>query len=631
MIFGKHQVALGVLGMLIMGRALPVWAAETADGNVQEIVITANRMENKKVDTPANVSLVSSEDLTNWNSRSVADALENVPGVRVVRNGLGTTGANVSLNGEERVLFLVDGRRVNTSMGNTSTRETFDANTLPPVDLIDHIEIVKDGASTVYGADAVGGVINIITKSPEKVSGKVHVGYGSWGNQQWGFDVGGKEGKTGLVVAGNREKVSYLKYKDTNGDTKKWPGQSNYTQDSMSLKLTQDFTDQDGLTFTYDYSDLDGFSPYSVVDYYSSSFVTKKTNNVSLMYDWNRNEKNSGFLRAYRNYNHYYNYGHMYEMDWAVEGQQNVALSDTNRLLAGAEFRHASVNNTDFYDEKKSYENRSLYLQDQWELAPTWQLNTGLRYDNYHNLASRTTGSAAINKKFDEDSHAYFAWNQVFKVPNMDDLYYWSSWGNGAGYFANPNLRPETGNVYTLGWDFKSSPSTDWHVSAFYSNLHDAIRWVTDDYMAYHTLNVRREKKQGFEVSATHKLNDHWDLNASYTYVKVRKDESGDGYVRDLNYAPNYYQFGARYHDDAWNVNLVGRAANGLSGQRYGENRYLTLDLNARYTFDKHWTGFATIYNLNNAAYAEMGGALNGQDRYPMPGRRVIVGAEYKF
>ena len=340
MIFGKHQVALGVLGMLIMGRALPVWAAETADGNVQEIVITANRMENKKVDTPANVSLVSSEDLTNWNSRSVADALENVPGVRVVRNGLGTNGANVYLNGEERVLFLVDGRRVNTSMGNTSTRETFDANTLPPVDLIDHIEIVKDGASTVYGADAVGGVINIITKSPEKVSGKVHVGYGSWGNQQWGFDVGGKEGKTGLVVAGNREKVSYLKYKDTNGDTKKWPGQSNYTQDSMSLKLTQDFTDQDGLTFTYDYSDLDGFSPYSVVDYYSSSFVTKKTNNVSLMYDWNRNEKNSGFLRAYRNYNHYYNYGHMYEMDWAVEGQQNVALSDTNRLLAGAEFRH---------------------------------------------------------------------------------------------------------------------------------------------------------------------------------------------------------------------------------------------------------------------------------------------------
>lgn len=113
--------------------------------------------------------------------------------------------------------------------------------------------------------------------------------------------------------------------------------------------------------------------------------------------------------------------------------------------------------------------------------------------------------------------------------------------------------------------------------------------------------------------------------------MKVRKDQNGDGYERDLNYAPNYYQFGVRYHDAAWNVNLVGRAANGLSKERYGENRYLTMDLNARYTFDRHWTGFATIYNLNNAAYAEMGGAVNGQDSYPMPGRRVIVGAEYKF
>ena len=107
--------------------------------------------------------------------------------------------------------------------------------------------------------------------------------------------------------------------------------------------------------------------------------------------------KKQRFPAGCRNHNHYYNYGHMYEMDWAVEGQQNVALSDTNRLLAGAEFRHASVNNTDFYDEKKSYENRSLYLQDQWELAPTWQLNTGLRYDNYHNLASRTNMEALLS------------------------------------------------------------------------------------------------------------------------------------------------------------------------------------------------------------------------------------------
>lgn len=644
---GNKKIAAGVLSLVLMGTAATAWGAEavkseTAD--TEEIVITANRMLNKKVDTPANVSTVTSRQLEEWNSRSVADALENVPGVRVISNGLGANEKHILVNGDERVLMLVDGRRVSYSMGSMSTRASFDANTLPPVDAIDHIEIVKGGASTVYGADAVGGVINIITKTPEKTSGKVHVGYGSWGNQQWGFDVGGKEGKTGLFVAGNREKISHLKYKAENGDTKKWPGQSNSTQDSLSMKLTQDFTDKDGLTLTYDYSTLDGFSPYAVTSYFGSSYVTKKTNNVSLMYDWNRQQDNSGFVRAYRNYYSYNNSGDMHETDWALEGQQNFALSDTNKLLAGLEYRHAEADNEIAYAGKKGYHSRAVYLQDQWQFAPTWQLNTGIRYDNYSGIASRTSGSAAINKKFSEDSHAYFSWNQVFKVPTIDDLYY--SYPGYFGYYSyrgNENLKPEHGNVYTLGYDFKSSPATEWNISAFYSNITDAIEWPMVDYTtySYQAENIKKQKKRGMELSVNHKLNKHWDLDASYTYVKVENNNEDQGYIRDLNYAPNYYQFGVRYHTDDWMVSLRARGASGLSKygmhysgyprEFYGENRYLTLDLNARYKFDAHWTGFVSVYNLNNAAYAEMGGAVNGQDSYPMPGRRFIVGAEYKF
>jgi vitamin B12 transporter len=643
--YGKKALTAGVLSLLVLGSTATAWGAEAepeTDAETEEIVITANRIPNKKVDTPANVSIVTSQQIEDWNSRSVPDALENVPGVRIVRNGLGANATSIFINGDERVLVLVDGRRVNINLGDTATRASIDANTLPPVDMIDHIEVVKGGASTVYGADAVGGVVNIITKKPEQISGKVHAGYGSWGNQQWGFDVGGKQNKTGFIVAGNREKISYLKYKDTNGDTKKWPGQSNSTQDSISLKLTQDFTDKDGLTLTYDYSNLDGYSPYSVVNYYSSSHVTKKTNNVSLMYDWNRDQDNSGFIRAYRNYYSYFNYGKMDETDWAIEGQQNFALSDTNKLLAGLEYRHVEADNETAYDEKKGYHNRSVFLQDQWQFAPTWQLNTGIRYDNYSQGGSRTTGSAAINKKFNEDSHAYISWNQIFKVPTIDDLYYNVSYGLWGGYYGTEGLKPENGNIYTIGYSFKSSPSTEWNVSAFYSDIRDAIRWYSDDYMNYYARNINREKKRGFELSVDHKLNDHWDLNASYTYTKVKNNLGDTGYTRDYNYAPNYYQFGVRYHSDEWTVSLTGRAATGLAkiaglnsygypAEHFGENRYITMDLTARRKFDEHWTGFASIYNLNNAAYAEMGGASNGQDYYPMPGRRFIVGAEYKF
>lgn len=621
----NQKLAAAVLTAVLVGSTSVVWAAEQeqAEKTAQEIVITANRLKNQKVDTPADVTVITSQQISDRGYRTVTDALEDVPGARVMQNGVGAYESHIMLNGDERVLVMVDGRRFNHSMG-TMVKSTFDAHTLPPVDMIEKIEVVKGGASTLYGADAVGGVINIITKTPEETTGKIRVGYGSWGNQDLGVSVGGKVDKTGLQVAASRNKASYFKYKDKNGDTKKWPGQSNYTQDNLSLKLTQDFTPSDGLTLNYDYSNMDGWNPYSV-NYVSPSRLNKKTNNVGLRYDWNRDAKNSGYLQTYRNYTSYFNLGGMDETDWGIEGQQNFVLSDTNTLVGGLEYRDAKAHNEISYQGKKGYNNKAVFLQDQWQFAPTWQLNTGVRYDKHSRSGNRTTGSAAINKKFSKDSNAYFSWNQVFRTPTIDDLYYRNY---EYGYIGKDDLKPETGNVYTLGYNFKVDKKTDASVTAFYSNLHNALNWRYD-YPYYYAENINREKKRGLSLTVTHKLNKLWDVDASYTYMRVTGKSTG--YVRDNNYAPNYYQAGVRYHDTKWNLDLRARAANGLSKASYGEQRYLTMDFIARYKFDQNWTGFANFYNLNNAAYAEQGGVVNGQDSNPMPGRRIIVGAEYSF
>lgn len=631
----NQKLAAAVLTAVLAGSTSVVWAAEQeqAEKPAQEIVITANRLKNQKVDTPADVTVITSQQISDRGYRTVTDALEDVPGARVMQSGVGAYESHIMLNGDERVLVLVDGRRFNNSMGSMA-KSTFDAHTLPPVDMIERIEVVKGGASTLYGADAVGGVINIITKTPEETTGKIRVGYGSWGNQDLGLSVGGKVDKNGIQVAASRNKASYFKYKDTNGDTKKWPGQSNYTQDNISLKLTHDFTESDGLTLNYDYSIMEGNNPYSVNSYFPSQ-LDKKTNNVGLRYDWNRDAKNSGYLQTYRNYYSYFNQGSMDETDWGIEGQQNFVLSDTNTLVGGLEYRDAKAHNEVSYKGKKGYNNKAVFLQDQWQFAPTWQLNTGVRYDDHSRSGNRTTGSAAINKKFSKDSNAYFSWNQVFRTPTIDDLYYYSDlsmWGMGK-YIGNDNLKAETGNVYTLGYNFKADPKTNVGISAFYSNLHNALNWRKEwispwVYNAY-AENIDREKRRGLSLTVTHKLNKLWDVDASYTYVRVTG--KSDGYIRDDNYAPNYYQAGVRYHDAKWNLDLRARAANGLSKANYGENRYLTMDFIARYKFDQNWTGFANFYNLNNAAYAEQGGVVNGQDNYPMPGRRIIVGAEYSF
>ncbi|WP_297863473.1 TonB-dependent receptor [uncultured Acidaminococcus sp.] len=629
-ILWNKKLTGAVLAALALESCGVAWAEEpVAEGKPEEVVITANRLKNAKTDTPADVTVITSQQISDRGYRNVTDALEDVPGARVMQNGVGAYESHIMLNGDERVLVMVDGRRFNNSMGSMA-KSTFDAHTLPPVDMIERIEVVKGGASTLYGADAVGGVINIITKTPEETTGKIRVGYGSWGSQDLGLSVGGKVDKNGIQVAASRNKASYIKYKDTNGDTKKWPGQSNYTQDNISLKLTHDFTASDGLTLNYDYSIMEGNNPYSVTSYFPSH-LNKKTNNVGLRYDWNRDAGNSGYLQAYRNYYSYFNQGGMDETDWGIEGQQNFVLSDTNTLVGGLEYRDAKAHNGTSYQGKKGYNNKAIFLQDQWKFAPTWQLNTGIRYDDHSRSGNRTTGSAAINKKFSKDSNAYFSWNQVFRTPTIDDLYYFVDYGMWGKYVGNEDLKAETGNVYTLGYNFKTDPKTDVGISAFYSNLHNAINWkLMPNYDSY-AENIDRQKKRGLSLTVTHKLNKLWDVDASYTYVKVENDRNDTGYVRDENYAPNYYQAGVRYHDTKWNLNLRARAANGLSKTKYGENRYLTMDFIARYKFDQSWTGFANFYNLNNAAYAEQGGVVNGQDSYPMPGRRIIVGAEYSF
>lgn len=635
----KRKVTGAVLAAVTLGSTGVAWAADAPEtGRDETIVITANRLKNTKADTPADVTVITSQQITDRGYRTVTDALEDVPGARVLDASGPAFQRRVILNGDDRVVVMVDGRRVNNSMGLTGGKSTFDANTLPGVSMIERIEVVKGGASTLYGADAVGGVINIITKTPEETTGTVHVGYGSWGTQDLGLSFGGKQDKTGFQVGVNRNKASYLKYKDTNGDTKRWDGQSDYTQDAISLKLTQDFTKSDGLTVNYDYSNLDGNFRYGLYNYgipnNDQRHTTKKTNNVGVRYDWNRDAGNSGYVQAYRNYYAYsnfgtfsYNDGDMNETDWGLEGQQNFVLSDTNTLVAGLEYRNAKVDHVGIYTDGK-YNNKAVFLQDQWKFAPTWQLNTGVRYDDHSKAGNRTTGSVAVNKKFSKDSNAYISWNSVFRAPTTDDLFYRDSYDFMRG---NENLKPETGNVWSAGYNFKIDPKTDVGITGFYSQLNDAIRWADYGYY-WQAENINKQKKRGMSLSVTHHLNKLWELNAAYTYVKVEDDKNdGKGYVKDVSYAPNYYQAGVRYHDTKWNVSLTGRGGSGLSGEKYGEHNYFTLDLAARYKFTHNWTGFANFYNLNNAAYAEYAGVVNGQDNYPMPGRRIIVGAEYSF
>lgn len=603
---------------------------------LEDMVVTATRTESKMVDVPVNTTVISAEKIADRHYLDVADVLKDVPGATVMDTGVGAYEKKVVLNGDERVLVLVDGKRVNIDMG-TMSRASYDLNQMPDVSLIERIEVVKGHGGALYGSDAVGGVINIITKKMDHSYGKVSMGFGSHQARDAKAMYTIKEGKTGVMVAASKYKQGYHEYKDAKTDAnKRWPAASTYENEKVSVKLSQELSETSNLELGYDFSKFEGVRSYSTKAT-SASFSNKKTNDFYAKYDWTVNDKDQGFIQLYRNKYDYYNAGDMYETDTGFEAQQNITLSDNNQLVVGASYRKAKALNATSYTAEKSINNKAVFVSDQWEFAPNWTLDAGVRYDKHSTAGSKTTWSAGLNKKFDENSHAYFNWGQVFKAPTLDDLYYYSVMDyRGFKYesYGNPNLKPEKGDTWTIGYGTKIADKTSVNISYFQSKLEDAIDWDTtysDNASVSIVRNVDKQKKNGMELSVAHELNDNWDLEASYTYIRVKNNEHGSGYVRDANYIPNMYRFGVRYHDDLWNADLFLRGGSGADKSAYVDSKYMTLDMSVAYKATKDLSFYAKGYNLFNKAYAESAGVNGGTYTYPAQGRRFIIGAEYTF
>ena len=603
---------------------------------LEDMVVTATRTESKMVDVPVNATVISAEKIADRHYLDVADVLKDVPGATVMDTGVGAYEKKIVLNGDERVLVLVDGKRVNIDMG-TMSRASYDLNQMPDVSLIERIEVVKGHGGALYGSDAVGGVVNIITKKMDHSYGKVSMDFGSHQARDAKAMYTIKEGKTGVMVAASKYKQGYHEYKDAKTEAnKRWPAASTYENEKVSVKLSQELSETSNLELGYDFSKFEGVRSYSTKAK-SASFSNKKTNDFYAKYDWTVNDKDQGFIQLYRNKYDYYNAGDMYETDTGFEAQQNITLSDNNRLVVGASYRKAKALNATSYTAEKSINNKAVFVSDQWEFAPSWTLDAGVRYDKHSTAGSKTTWSAGLNKKFDENSHAYFNWGQVFKAPTLDDLYYYSvmEWGSSKyENYGNPNLKPEKGDTWTIGYGTKIADKTSVNISYFQSKLEDAIDWDTT-YSANGSVsiarNVDKQKKNGMELSVGHELNDNWDLEASYTYIRVKNNDNGSGYVRDANYIPNMYRFGVRYHDDLWNADLFLRGGSGADKSAYVDSKYMTLDMSVAYKATKDLSFYAKGYNLFNKAYAESAGVNGGTYIYPAQGRRFIIGAEYTF
>ena len=609
---------------------------------LDDMVVTASRVPTQKVDTPADISVITKEEIADQNYASASDALRAIPGVNVL--GSGAKGSSMGqdkilLNGDERVLVLVDGRRMNLgSSGNSS------ADWLPPVNAIERIEVLKGGGSALYGTDAVGGVINVIMKKGSEIGNHVTVkaAGGSWNAEQYAISASGStDSGLGLIVSATKERRGEYKFKNANGKSQMLKN-SGYDDTGVIVKLDQKVGEDNRIGVNFEHINAEGGSPFGYSKWGTTDSHKRISNNVALRYDWNESSDEKGYVQVYKNYQHAHfrslsvsNQSNFTDSTVGFEAQQNFKFSETDAFTAGLEYYKTTVDNNALYTGKRDINNKAIFAENRWEFAPTWQLNTGLRYDHHSRYGSEVTPKVALNKKFDENSNVYLSWGRVFNAPTTDDLFWHqvdsSQWGTFYTY-GDPNLKPEKGYVWTFGGNTKLNEKTSLSANVFYSKITDAIDWDYTSVPNYTlAVNVNKEKRRGLELSLNHDFDDNLSAYASYTYVQVKQDK-GKGFTKDLTTKPNIYRAGLKYKNADWLFTLNANAVTGQSEKNFVDSSYFTLDLGAQYKINDNAKLFINGYNLTNARYAEFGGLYkNGEAKYPMAGRSFIIGAEYTF
>ncbi len=631
-------LAVGGVSMAMMGEALAAEpegekaaeAAETPKYMLEDVVVTAERIPTKRMDTPANVAVITAEEIEDNHYADVAEALSHVNGVIVSRQG---TFDNVLLNGDERVVVLVDGRRLNNDQGFATGKQRTDLRMIPSMKNIERIEVVKGGGSTLYGADAVGGVINIITKKGTKQETTLDANFGSWITQNYEITTQGSDGRLSWFITGGLQKRDHASMKREGSHLS--PANSDIDNNSVSLRLDQalDRDESQSLRLVLEHKTKHENTYYNTINnnpWGRDNMRTDVFNNAELSYHFKENQKTPGFLRVFQNYRVSTQDSRMETKLWGVDYQNGWEFGNNNRLIAGIEFHESISGNPTARYEDKSMRNTAVFLEDTWKIADKWSLVPGVRFDHHSSYGSHWIPRISVNYNANDRTQVYASYGRVFNAPKADDLYWFEPWGGGMGMFGNPDLKPESGVTTNIGVNHKFNDKMSLGLNVFETRLSDAIAWVSPDGMVWNPVNKNREKRRGLELTFRHKLNDAWSYDLGYSYLSLRSTDANGNFGYDgTNRMPNGYRLGVHYDCGGWHANLMGTFVNGLDTTQHLTRQYALLDFNLSYDVTKQAKIYFKALNMTNQEYSAY--AVTRPNAYPGLGRFFQIGVSYSF
>lgn len=600
---------------LITGTVLWGGNSVLAQENEQEftldpMVITATRTEKRDVDVPASTTILSNQDLKNTGAQNLQVALGRVPGLiyKTFSPGggaMGTMANEIAIRGVSNGTLVM----LNGTPMNLRGKYFLDA---IPVENVERVEIVKGGAGVLYGSEAMGGVINIITK--KEFTNSVSVGYGNYGQQKYSASVGTDKVNVGynLEKWGNVDTISRsddkgLKHTDMTGSEKR--------------NLYVDYKINDNWNFLYNYFETNVRYDTWFDDAYKEvpkggalqqnrEYVTKQ-NLVQLLYQddtlkanlyYNQNKL---MANGFTNYNTSGKFqGKIYDTDeknrtYGADVQKEWQLNSKGSLVLGGSYQN------EFYDDYSSkVTDRHIYavygqydhkFDDKNELIvgarETWTTG-GYRDQNYDNFSM----SGQYVHKLDDDDSLYANVTQSFIMPTFSQMY-----GASDTAIANPDLKPQKGVSYEAGWK-RVTDSHSWKAAVYHIDITDNISATWDTDKTEYQYTNEDFKNTGIELSCDIEGKNGWSYNWGVNYMDPKVKGKKKPYW-DRKYGRVQLNGGITYSKDKWVSSLQGtylaeRVGTPSSSHSSHEKPYFLTSLTTTYNADKQNSFTLTMDNL---------------------------------
>ena len=514
---------------------------------IKEVIVTATKTKKNLKNVPITVQVITSEDIKKSQSTDFKTFLENeFSGINFTYNG-GSPNINMMGFGGKYVLFLMNGERM--------AGETFDNIDYERIDIdnIERIEIIKGASSSLYGSNAIGGVINIITKD-SKSPLDINAGdlYDSSRDHKANLSIGTKQKWGSLSLASFykmrtpyiiKDRVPTLeKQTDPFGNeiiTEKYnelnvAGFINY---GFNPKLTFNLSPKIDIALTpgFYFSERNGGDPSSqkVRDHYYNYNIGLKTN---FKFNENQNLSISGAFDRYDKFKYYKLLKEdekVYENEiWRTSSQYNQNLFKKHTLVAGGEVLSEKLLSFMFKNEntggRENAQTYSAFTQQDWVINPAVTLVTGARMD-YHSIFKQYfTFRLSGMYRFNETMTIRAGYSGGFRSPTLKELYtnWFHPWGGGFQLMGNKNLRPETSDNFNISIDFNFKKLNLTFITQ-YSKIKDKInlRGNIGDTLRHVNFHGNTDVLSS-EVSAIYKLNKNFHFKGSYSYYDIGKRRS---------------------------------------------------------------------------------------------------------